>query len=157
MVKKNLTLLYVREKISNSRYLAKKILTQVKSPIPHIEVGGRGGFDTFKLVNVIHQQNGWRVFIMWWFSRPKFWFQVENTPIKDTNGKRKFKSMLSFLFVDKRELFAMKLCSRNSTLFSSRRIRALGLFDLFSTNQGSEASEETWGTFCILYGQGMYV
>ena len=29
-------------------------------------------------------------------------FKIENTPIKDTNGKRKFKRMLSFLFVDKR-------------------------------------------------------
>ena len=36
-------------------------------------------------------------------------FKTENTPIKDTNGKRKFKRMLSFLFVDKRKLFAMKL------------------------------------------------
>ena len=36
-------------------------------------------------------------------------FKIENTPIKDTNGKRKFKRMLSFLFVDKRKLFAMKL------------------------------------------------
>ena len=35
--------------------------------------------------------------------------KVENTPIKDTNGKRKFKRLLSFLFVDKRKLFAMKL------------------------------------------------
>ena len=36
-------------------------------------------------------------------------FKIENIPIKDTNGKRKFKRMLSFLFVDKRKLFAMKL------------------------------------------------
>ena len=35
--------------------------------------------------------------------------KIENTQIKDTNGKRKFKRILSFLFVDKRELFAMKL------------------------------------------------
>ena len=34
MLKKNPTLLYVREKISNSRDLRKKILTQTKSPIP---------------------------------------------------------------------------------------------------------------------------
>ena len=32
--------------------------------------------------------------------------------IKDTNEKRKFKRMLSFLFVGKRELFAMKLSFR---------------------------------------------
>ena len=37
-------------------------------------------------------------------------FKFENTPMKDTNGKKKFKKMLWFLFVDKRELFAMKLC-----------------------------------------------
>ena len=34
-----------------------------------------------------------------------FALKIENTPIKDTNGKRKFKRMLSFLFVDKRKLF----------------------------------------------------
>ena len=37
-------------------------------------------------------------------------FKIENTPIKDKNGKKNFKRMLRFLFVDKRELFAMKLC-----------------------------------------------
>ena len=36
-------------------------------------------------------------------------FKIENTPITDTSGKRKFKRMLIFVFVDKRELFAMKL------------------------------------------------
>ena len=36
-------------------------------------------------------------------------FKIENTPIKDTTGKRKFKTMLSFLFVNKRTLFAMTL------------------------------------------------
>ena len=36
-------------------------------------------------------------------------FKIENTPIKDTNGREKFKRMLSFLFVEKRKLFAMKL------------------------------------------------
>ena len=55
-----------------------------------------------------------------------------------------FKRMLSFLFVDKRELFPWNCLSRNSTLFSSQRIRALGLF---WTNLGSGVSEETWGTF----------
>ena len=37
-------------------------------------------------------------------------FKIENTPIKDTSGKKKFKRMLRFLFVVKRELFSMKLC-----------------------------------------------
>ena len=36
-------------------------------------------------------------------------FKTENTPIKDTNGKRKFNGMLSFLFVDKRKHFAIKM------------------------------------------------
>ena len=35
-------------------------------------------------------------------------FKIENTPIKDTSGKGKFKR-IRFLFVDKRKLFAMKL------------------------------------------------
>ena len=34
---------------------------------------------------------------------------VENTPTKDKNEKRKFKRILSFLFVDKRKLFGTKL------------------------------------------------
>ena len=38
-------------------------------------------------------------------------FKTENTPIKDTNGKRKFNGMLSFLFVDKRKHFAIKWLS----------------------------------------------
>ena len=35
--------------------------------VNHLGGGGRNGFDT--LVNVIHQQNGWRTFIMLCFSR----------------------------------------------------------------------------------------
>ena len=36
-------------------------------------------------------------------------FKIEDTPIKDTSGKRKFKRVLRLLFVDNRELFAIKL------------------------------------------------
>ena len=43
------------------------------------------------------------------FKANVLYFKIKNTPIKDINGKRKFKRMLSFFFVDKRELFAMKL------------------------------------------------
>ena len=76
-------------------------------------------------------------------------FKFENTPMKDTNGKKKFKKMLRFLFVD--DSFSLWNCvSRNSTLFSSRRIRELGLF---WTNRGSEVSEETWDTFCTLWSR----
>ena len=77
-------------------------------------------------------------------------FKIENTPIKDTSGKRKFKRMLSFLSVDKRKLFAMKLSFEEFNLVSTRRIGALGLF---WTNQGSEVSEDTWGTFRTLWSK----
>ena len=55
---------------------------------------------------------------------------------------------VSFLWTNKR-FCAMKL-SRNSTLFSTWRIGALGLF---WTNQGGEVSEDTWGTFCTLWSE----
>ena len=77
-------------------------------------------------------------------------FKIENTPIKDTSGKRKFKRMLSFLSVDKRKLFAMKLSFEEFNLVSTRRIGVLGLF---WTNQGSEVSEDTWGTFRTLWSK----
>ena len=77
-------------------------------------------------------------------------FNIENTPIKDTSGKRKFKRMLSFLSVDKRKLFAMKLSFEEFNLVSTRRIGVLGLF---WTNQGSEVSEDTWGTFRTLWSK----
>ena len=72
-------------KVLHRDMLGKKFLTpqtkSVKSPIPtppqtsnghvsHLKCEGRIGFDTF--VNVIYQQNGWRAFMMWWFSRLKF-------------------------------------------------------------------------------------
>ena len=51
-------------------------------------------------------------------------FKIENTPIKDTNAKRKFKRMLSFLFVDKRELFAITLSFEgfNLVFYGSERL-----------------------------------
>ena len=64
-------------------------------------------------------------------------FKIENTPIKDTNGKRKFKRMLSFLFVDKRKLLPMKLSFEEFNLFFSRRIGAFGLSVLNSTRKFS--------------------
>ena len=54
-------------------------------------------------------------------------FKIENTPIK-TNRKRKFNEMLSFLFVDKRKLFALKLSFEEFNLVSTRGILALSLF-----------------------------
>ena len=35
------------------------------------------------------------------FKTKVLYFKIENTPIKDGDGKRKFKRMLRFLFVDK--------------------------------------------------------
>ena len=52
-------------------------------------------------------------------------FNIENTPIKDTSGKRKFKRMLSFLSVDKRKLFAMKLSFEEFNLVFSRLLRVV--------------------------------
>ena len=43
---------------------------------------------------------------------------IENTPIKDANGKRKFKILLRLIFVDKRELFATKLSLKEFNLVS---------------------------------------
>ena len=54
-------------------------------------------------------------------------FKIENTPIK-TNRKRKFNEMLSFFFVDKRKLFALKLSFEEFNLVSTRGILALSLF-----------------------------
>ena len=65
-------------------------------------------------------------------------FKIENTPIKDTNGKRN-------------ESFSLWNClSRNSTLVS---IRPIGALSLFWTNQGSEVSDDTWGTFRTLWSK----
>ena len=60
-------------------------------------------------------------------------FKIENTPIKDTNGKRKFKRMLSFLFVDKRKLFAMKLSFEEFNLVFYTADGTLGLACFEST------------------------
>ena len=62
-------------------------------------------------------------------------FKIENTQIKDTNGKRKFKRMLSFLFVDKRKFFAITLSLEgfNLVFYGS---------DVLNQH-GSEVSEET--------------
>ena len=76
MLKNNLTLSYVKGKIFNSRGLGKKLLPTLSHPYPlpdksqMVRGWGRSGFDI--LVVVICQQNGWCIFIMWWFSRVKF-------------------------------------------------------------------------------------
>ena len=82
MLKKNLTPLYVREQISYSREVWEKILPiqtkSVKSPTPHSPTNVQWSCQPFRgwgkkriwhLCKVIHQQNGWCAFMMWWFSR----------------------------------------------------------------------------------------
>ena len=77
-------------------------------------------------------------------------FKIENTPIKDTNGKRKFKRMLSFFFVNKRTLFAMTLSFEefNLVFYTADRSAWLVL-----NQQGSEVSEDTWGTIRTLWSK----
>ena len=55
-------------------------------------------------------------------------FKVENTPKKDPNGNRKFKRILSFLFVDKRRLFVNKLSFEEFHLvfFMAERLSCFG-------------------------------
>ena len=74
--------------------------------VNHLVGERRNGF----VINVTHQQNGWRTFNHMVVFRTKLLhFKIENTLTKDTNGKKKFKRMLSFLFVDKRKLFSVNL------------------------------------------------
>ena len=79
-------------------------------------------------------------------------FKIENTPIKDTNGKSKFKRMLSLLFVDKRKLFAMKLSFEefNLVFYTADRSAWLVL-----NQQGSEVNTflKTLEVHSVLYDQ----
>ena len=79
-------------------------------------------------------------------------FKIENTPIKDTDGKRKFKRMLSFLFVNKRTLFAMTLSFEefNLVFYTADRSAWLVL-----NQQGSEVNAflKTLEVHSVLYDQ----
>ena len=82
--------------------------------------------------------------IMRWFSKPKFHIiRLKNTPLKleeqDTNGKKTFKRMLSFLFWDYRESFWLR--NRPSGTFS-------GLFW-----NATKAAMTTFQVHFVLYGQ----
>ena len=131
MLKKNLTPLYVREQISYSREVWEKILPiqtkSVKSPTPHSPTNVQWSCQPFR---------GWGKKRIWhlckchpstkWLARDHdvvvfktkvLHFKIENTPIKDTNGKR--------IKVQKNAQFpehSLWHClSRNSTLFSTDR------------------------------------
>ena len=130
MLKKNLTPLYVRGKISNFREVWEKILPiqtkSVKSPIPHFPTNVQWSCQPFRRwwkkwiwhLCKCHLSTKWLGLIhdVVVFKTRVLHFKIENTPIKDTNGKRKFKRMLSFLFVDKRKLFAIKLSVKEFNL-----------------------------------------
>ena len=79
-------------------------------------------------------------------------FKIENTPIKDSNGKRKFKRMLSFLFVNKRAVFAMTLSFEefNLVFYTADRSAWLVL-----NQQGSEVNAflKTLEVHSVLYDQ----
>ena len=59
-----------------------------------------------------------------WFTRRYLDFQVKNTPLKETDGKRKFKRMLSFLLVDKGRLFFYKIVLRGIQISEDFRHRS---------------------------------
>ena len=125
---KNLTPLYVMEKkISNSREVWRKILPGQKSPISHSLTNVQWSCQPFR---------GWGKKRIWhlckchpstkWLARDHdvvvfktkvLHFKIENTPIKDTNGKRKFNGILSF-FLWTNESFSLWNClSKNSACF----------------------------------------
>ena len=56
-------------------------------------------------------------------------FKIENTPIKDTSGKRKFKRMLSFLLWTNESFSLWNCLSRNSTLFLHGGPECLACFE----------------------------
>ena len=77
-------------------------------------------------------------------------FKIENTPIKDTSERKKFKRMLSF--------FGQTKAFRYEIVF--RGIQPCFLHGgwnawpgLFWINQGTEVSEDTWGTFRTLWSK----
>ena len=117
----------------------------------HIRGGEEvGEFDT--LVDIICQQNSWCAFIMWWFSRliKSFAFQEWKYVDKRHKWKRKVQKSAQIHFCGQTRAFRYDIVFRGIQpyLFSSQRIRALGLF---LTKRGSEVSEETWGTFCLQF------
>ena len=56
--------------------------------------------------------------------------KVENTPIRLTNGKRKFKRMLFFLFLDKLKLFFAKLSFQEFNLVFFKAEEHLAYFSM---------------------------
>ena len=115
--------------------------------VNHLGGERRNGF----VIKVTHQQNGWRTFITWWFSALNFCISRLKIRRQKTQMERKSSKECSVSFLWTNESFFLWICiSRNSTLFSTWWIGALGLF---WTNQGSKVSEDTWGTFHTLWSK----
>ena len=91
----------------------------VKSPIPHSPTNVQWSCQPFRgwgkkriwHLSKCHPSTKWLAGVhhVVVFKIKVLHFKIKNTPIKDRNGKRKFKRMISFLFVGKRKLFGMKL------------------------------------------------
>ena len=123
MLKKNFIHRYTSgKKFLTPERFGKKILPQtkwVKSPIPDSPTNVHWSCQTFRgwgkkriwHLSKCHPLTKWpeRVLHVVVFKTKVLHFKIENTPIKDTNGKRKFKRMLSFLLWTKKRLSAMKL------------------------------------------------
>ena len=56
------------------------------------------------------------------FQDQRVHFKVENTPIRLTNGKRKFKRMLFFLFLDKLKLAKLSFQEFNLVFFKAEHL-----------------------------------
>ena len=165
MLKKNLTPLYVGKFFFNSRVVWEKILTQaksVKSPIPPSPRNVQWSCQPFRgwgkkriwHLSKCHPSTKWmaRVHHVVVFETKVLHFKIESTPIKD-KWKEQVQKNAQLPFCGPTESFSLWNCLlRNSTLFSTRQIGALGLF-WTTTKQGSEVSEDTWGTFCTLWSK----
>ena len=112
MLKKNFTSLYVGKNISNSREVWEKILPQtksVKSPLPHSPTNVQWSCQPFRgwgkkriwHLSNCHPSTKWlaRFHHVVVFKTKGLHFKIENTLIKDRNGKRKFKRVLSVSFL----------------------------------------------------------
>ena len=81
-------------------------------------------------------------------------FRVKNTPLKDTNGKGKFKRMLSFLFVDKESFWLRNRLLTNSAMFSSWRSAKCPVLKFI---HGRAKFWKTFQVHFLLYGQENFV
>ena len=118
----------------NSTDMGKKFLPKLNRPYPPPPQKSHGQPHTSKC----HPSTKWlaRVHHVVVFKTKVLYFKIENKPIIDTNGKRSSKECsVSFLWTNERFL-PWNCLSRNSTLFSSQWIRALGLFWTKPRQQG---------------------